>query len=226
MVFIDPFHNYTAAAMGGKWIAPRIGTDTAIAMAIATSGSPRGRTTGNTSRIARSVSMNSGLHSGQAGWLSQDPGVGGGTVGYRRADHQGARPRMGVQADGPLRRRPRWRGRRLPPGLRHRMGAHDGAVAGHAGTGQTRDQHLGHQHGRAGGRERMVPGIRRSGGENFDHPRRGCLSGKSVTQRLYRPIVPDAILDPPIHWLGDGFCNQSLAQQFTPHTYPRPAARK
>jgi anaerobic selenocysteine-containing dehydrogenase len=35
MVFIDPFHNYTNAVMGGKWIAPRMGTDTAIAMAIA-----------------------------------------------------------------------------------------------------------------------------------------------------------------------------------------------
>jgi anaerobic selenocysteine-containing dehydrogenase len=35
MVFIDPFYNYTNAVMGGKWIAPRMGTDTAIAMAIA-----------------------------------------------------------------------------------------------------------------------------------------------------------------------------------------------
>ncbi|MFW5854831.1 MAG: molybdopterin-dependent oxidoreductase, partial [Thermodesulfobacteriota bacterium] len=35
MVFIDPFHNYTAGVMEGKWIAPRIGTDTALAMAIA-----------------------------------------------------------------------------------------------------------------------------------------------------------------------------------------------
>ena len=35
MAFIDPFYNYTAAAMGGKWIAPRPGTDTAVAMAIA-----------------------------------------------------------------------------------------------------------------------------------------------------------------------------------------------
>ena len=35
MVFIDPFYNYTNAVMGGKWIAPRQGTDTAIAMAIA-----------------------------------------------------------------------------------------------------------------------------------------------------------------------------------------------
>ena len=35
MVFIDPFHNFTAAAMEGKWIAPRMGTDAAMAMAIA-----------------------------------------------------------------------------------------------------------------------------------------------------------------------------------------------
>ncbi|MBW1635503.1 MAG: molybdopterin-dependent oxidoreductase [Deltaproteobacteria bacterium] len=35
MVFIDPFHNFTAGVMEGKWIAPRIGADTCIAMAIA-----------------------------------------------------------------------------------------------------------------------------------------------------------------------------------------------
>ena len=33
MVFIDPFYNFTAAAMDGKWIRPRMGTDTAMAMA-------------------------------------------------------------------------------------------------------------------------------------------------------------------------------------------------
>ena len=34
-VFIDPFYNYTAAVMDGSWLAPRPGSDTAIAMAIA-----------------------------------------------------------------------------------------------------------------------------------------------------------------------------------------------
>ena len=35
-VFIDPFHNYTNAIFAdAKWIAPRMGTDTALAMAIA-----------------------------------------------------------------------------------------------------------------------------------------------------------------------------------------------
>ena len=35
MVFIDPFYNYTAAAMDGKWIPIRMGSGTALAMAIA-----------------------------------------------------------------------------------------------------------------------------------------------------------------------------------------------
>ncbi|MCC6474478.1 MAG: molybdopterin-dependent oxidoreductase, partial [Burkholderiales bacterium] len=34
-VVIDPYYNATAAVMGSKWIAPRIGTDTALAFAIA-----------------------------------------------------------------------------------------------------------------------------------------------------------------------------------------------
>ena len=59
MVFIDPFHNYTNAVMGGKWIAPRPGTDTAMAMAIATSGSPKTHTTRTTCATAPSASMSS-----------------------------------------------------------------------------------------------------------------------------------------------------------------------
>jgi len=35
VVFIDPYYNHTAALMDGKWIAPRLGTDVALAMAIA-----------------------------------------------------------------------------------------------------------------------------------------------------------------------------------------------
>ncbi|MDH4067933.1 MAG: molybdopterin-dependent oxidoreductase, partial [Dehalococcoidia bacterium] len=34
-VFIDPFCNYTAATIGDRWIAPKVGTDSALALAIA-----------------------------------------------------------------------------------------------------------------------------------------------------------------------------------------------
>ena len=41
-----------------------------------------------------------------------------------------------------------------------------------------------------------------------------------VEQRVYRLLVPEAVLNPPIHWMGQTFCGQSLEQQFIPYTYP------
>ncbi len=35
LVHIDPYHNHTASWMGGKWLAPRPGTDSALVLAIA-----------------------------------------------------------------------------------------------------------------------------------------------------------------------------------------------
>jgi trimethylamine-N-oxide reductase (cytochrome c) len=39
-------------------------------------------------------------------------------------------------------------------------------------------------------------------------------------QRLWRLTVPDAILDPPVEWYGEGFCGKSLEQQFMHFKYP------
>jgi trimethylamine-N-oxide reductase (cytochrome c) len=39
-------------------------------------------------------------------------------------------------------------------------------------------------------------------------------------QRLWRLTLPDAVLDPPVSWYGEGFCGQSLEQQFKHFTYP------
>jgi anaerobic selenocysteine-containing dehydrogenase len=43
-----------------------------------------------------------------------------------------------------------------------------------------------------------------------------------VRQRIYRLLLPEAILNPPIHWTGETFSGQSLDQQFVPFTYPAP----
>ena len=43
-----------------------------------------------------------------------------------------------------------------------------------------------------------------------------------VKQRLYRLTAPDAILEPPLHWMGEGFCGNKLEQQFTEFDYPMP----
>ncbi len=43
-----------------------------------------------------------------------------------------------------------------------------------------------------------------------------------VTQWILRLTFPDAILNPPIHWVAQGFCPDSIEQQFTSNTYPEP----
>ena len=48
----------------------------------------------------------------------------------------------------------------------------------------------------------------------------------SVEQKLYRLTMPDAVLNGRDEWLGDGFCGQSLLQQFNHHTYPLPGCSK
>lgn len=54
-------------------------------------------------------------------------------------------------------------------------------------------------------------GISRAADQQISNP---------TKQRLYRLILPEAILDPPISWHGEGFCGHALEQQFTPFTYP------
>ncbi|GAH65533.1 unnamed protein product, partial [marine sediment metagenome] len=45
-----------------------------------------------------------------------------------------------------------------------------------------------------------------------------------VTQRIYRLLVPECILNPPVSWIGEGFCGNSIEQQFVPYTYPEPGS--
>jgi molybdopterin guanine dinucleotide-containing S/N-oxide reductase-like protein len=47
-----------------------------------------------------------------------------------------------------------------------------------------------------------------------------------VEQKLYRPNVPDAILNGYDEWVGDGFCGVSLEQQFKKHVYPLPGCSR
>jgi anaerobic selenocysteine-containing dehydrogenase len=44
----------------------------------------------------------------------------------------------------------------------------------------------------------------------------------SVSQKVYRILLPESILNPPISWISEGVCGQSIDQQFIPYTYPEP----
>ena len=43
-----------------------------------------------------------------------------------------------------------------------------------------------------------------------------------VTQKVYRILLPEAILNPPIHWRGEGFCGVYFDQNLKAMTYPEP----
>jgi len=48
----------------------------------------------------------------------------------------------------------------------------------------------------------------------------------SVKQFLYRPNLPDAILDGHYEWYGDGFCGGGMDLEFNEHIYPEPGYNK
>ncbi len=51
------------------------------------------------------------------------------------------------------------------------------------------------------------------------------LPRNPVTQVVYQTLVPDAILNPPLHWRSEGIMSaDSMEAQFTRHTYPEPGS--
>jgi len=47
-----------------------------------------------------------------------------------------------------------------------------------------------------------------------------------VTQKLYRPNLPDAILDGHYEWYGEGFCGAGIDFEFTENIYPKSGCSK
>jgi len=221
-VFIDPFCNYTAAILGDKWLAPRPGTDAALAEAIAwvwlTEGSydkayVAGRTVGF-DEFRRHI-------------LGETDGT------PRTPDWAAAITDVPARDIKALARQ--WAAGRtmLAAGSR---GGESGACRQAYGTEWARLMVLlqamqglgkpgvniwGTTMGAPYNAEFNFPGYS-SFGPSFLNGLAKNKVENPVKQRLYRLLIPEAILDPPVHWLGETFCGRSLEQQFVPFTYPAP----
>jgi molybdopterin guanine dinucleotide-containing S/N-oxide reductase-like protein len=44
--------------------------------------------------------------------------------------------------------------------------------------------------------------------------------GNTVTQKTYRHLLPEIVMNPPVKWIGEGFCGQNIEQQFHRFTCP------
>jgi molybdopterin guanine dinucleotide-containing S/N-oxide reductase-like protein len=224
MVFIDPFHNYTNAVMGGKWIAPRPGTDAALAMAIAYVWITEG--TYNKDYIATHT----------LGFDEFKPYVLGETDKVPKTPEWAA-AECGIEARVIRTLAREWAQKRtiLSGGSR---GGEGGACRQAFATEWARMmvllqamQGLGAPGRSIWGTTMGAPNDTTTWFPAYGEPNgRISMSPKAcdyipenpTQQRLWRLTAPDAILDGHVEWYGEGFCGKSLEQQFTHFEYPAP----
>ena len=217
MIFIDPHCNYTAGTQADKWIAPRPGTDAAMAEAIAY------------------VWLIDGTYDRE--YLKTH------TVGFEEFEKQ-----ILGQVDG-IARTPEWAAEKcdvparvisalarewaskktsLSTGMRGGMGGACRQAYGHEwsrlmillqamqGLGKPGVSIWGATMGAPSNSFFKFPGFENGGMQLVGDK----CHANPVKQRIYRTLFPDAILNPPVKWLGEGFNTKSLEQQFIPYEYP------
>jgi molybdopterin guanine dinucleotide-containing S/N-oxide reductase-like protein len=222
MVFIDPFHNYTNAVMGGKWIAPRMGTDTAVAMAIAFVW------------IAEDIYNKDYVANRTIGFDEFKKYVMGEVDGVPKTPEWAAEE-SGVEARTIRTLAREWAAKRtiLSGGSR---GGEGGACRTAYGTEWARMMVLlqamqglgapgrsiwGTTMGAPSDTTRWFPGYGEPEGRMSMSTKVAKYIPQNPTkQRLWRLTVPEAILDGHTEWYGDGFCGKSLEQQFMHYKYP------
>ncbi len=217
-IFIDPFCNYTASILGDKWITPRPGTDAAMAEAIAYIW------------LTEGTYDKEYVRSHAVGFEEFKKHILGDACTPERAAAICDVPVYTIKS---LARQ--WASHRtmLAAGSR---GGQSGICRQAYGTEWARLMVLlqamqglgkpgvslwGTTMGAPYNGEFDFPGYA-SFGSNFLNGFAKKQVENPVKQRIYRLLIPEAILSPPIHWKGDTFCGQSLDQQFIDFTYPAP----
>ncbi len=218
-IFIDPFCNYTAAILADKWIAPRPGTDTAIALAIAYVWIDED--TYDKNYIA---SHTLGFEQFKKYVMGEEDGI---PKSPRWAAELSGVPSRVIKALAQ-----EWASKRTMLGCGRRGGFSSACRQAYAtewarlmvlltamqGMGKPGVNIWSANMGAPYNTSVYFPGYAEGGIELLAKKK----SVNPVTQRLYRLLFPEAILSPPISWVGEGFCFASIEQQFKPYTYPEP----
>jgi len=224
MVFIDPFYNFTNAVMGGKWIVPRAGTDTAMAMAVAFVW-----ITEDTYNKEYVADRTIGFDEFKKYVLGETDGV--------PKTPEWAAEECGVEARVIRTLAREWAAKRtiLSGGSR---GGEGGAcrqayatewarmmvlLQGMQGLGAPGRSIWGTTMGAPNDTTIWVPAYGEPNGRiSMSTKVAKYIPLNENPQRLWRLTVPDAILNPPVEWYGEGFCGKSLEQQFMHFVYPAP----
>ncbi len=223
-VFIDPYCNCTASTMGDKWIAPRPGTDAALAEAIAYVWLKEG-TYDKWFIENRTVGFEE--------WQKHILGEDGGTP----CTPEWAADICDIPAHDIIALAHEWAAKKTMLAVGSIFGA-TGACRQAYGTEWPRLCVLlmaMHGFGKPGvnfwggtaGTAPIdytfnMPGYSSTGWDGFGSVAKkpAFPDGNTVTQKTYRLLLPEAILSPPISWIGEGFCGNSVEQQFNRFTCP------
>ncbi len=221
MAVVDPFYNYTGAAMGGKWLAPRPGTDAAVALAVAYVWISEG--TYDKAYVAdRTI-----------GFDEFRDYVTGKTDGTPKTPAW-AEAESGVPARRIAALAREWASKRTVLSAGCRGGEGGACRAAYAtewarlmvllqamqGLGKPGVSIWGASMGAPWNSKVWFPGYGDLEGRIATSKVARKIPENKVPQKLYRLTLPDAILDPPVHWKGVGFCNKNFDQQFIPFSYP------
>jgi molybdopterin guanine dinucleotide-containing S/N-oxide reductase-like protein len=217
-IFIDPFCNYTAAILGDKWITPRPGTDAAMAEAIAHVWLTEGTYDKDyvaTHTVGFEDFRNHILGDGRTPeWAAEICDVPSYTIRSLAREWASGRTMLAAGSrggeSGACRQAYGTEWARLMVLLQAMQGLGKPGVSiwgTTMGSPYNADFNF---PGYSSFGPKFLNGLAK---KQFDNP---------VKQRIYRLLAPEAILKPPIHWLGETFCGQSLEQQFIPFTYPAP----
>jgi molybdopterin guanine dinucleotide-containing S/N-oxide reductase-like protein len=214
MVFIDPFCNYAAGATADKWIPLRPGTDAALAEAIAYVWLKEGtydkffienRTVGFDEFKKQTLGEKDGTPR-TPGWASEITGIPARDI-VALAKEWAAKRTMLNWAGGGLRQAYATEWARLAVYLQAMQGWSKPGI-NFFGMGIP-------------GPIFQFPGYGSGWWDMFSIVAKKRSENK-VTQKVYRLLLPEAVMDPPVRWLGEGFSAVSIEQQFKPYLCPEP----
>ena len=223
-VFIDPFYNYTAAAMDGTWLAPRPGSDTAVAMAIA------------------HVWITEGLYDKK--YIAEKTFGFDGFKAYilGEVDDKFAKtPEWAEKESGIPARKIRslareWASKRTSVSCGSRGGEGSACRTAYGtewarmmvllqamqGLGKPGINIWGTTMGAPANHDIWFPAYAEPRGQMGRAPiaKRQLAMENKTKQRLFRLTLPDAVLNGKEEFWGDGFCGRTLEQQFIHNIYP------
>jgi len=220
-IFIDPFCNTTASVWGDKWIAPRAGTDTAMAEAIAwvwikedtyDKWFVENRTVGFAEFQDHILGKEDGIERTPQ-WAAEICDVPAHTI-ISLAREWAAKPSMlatgAMFGTGGATRAAyctEWARLMVLLISMQGLGKPGVNVWGGAAMGAPHDWDF------------WFPGYSDVGWDTFGQVAKQRAEN-DVTQRTYRILLPEIVLNGKASWIGEGICGQSIEQQFIPYTCP------